>query len=238
MLDHVRNRAAGTLVPVKHRRHSNIWVYVPRYQPCLYMCAFQCIGHMVEGSGWRLCIPGSIPVGAIFPLSVCLELEPAGCPEHWSSGHLVLEERAESSPPLPATGSLTCAPALASVSVSSLQGAAFNWGRCLPSTVVVLPPGPGRTVAGDRDLFCFDGRGGVDAEQSTMRKSEWRSFIRRAEPNLSAYALPMPRIFFRRYARWPGGQWPMMRRVAVAGATRALRCRDWHEIRVDARTDR
>ena len=127
-----RNRAAGTLVPVKHRRYSNIWVYVPRYQPCLYMCAFQCIGHMVEGSGWRLCIPGSIPVGAIFPLSVCLELEPAGCPEHWSSGHLVLEERAESSPPLPATGSLTCAPALASVSVSSLQGAALKWSRCLP----------------------------------------------------------------------------------------------------------
>eukprot|EP00966_Prymnesium_polylepis_P316265 7307861-Prymnesium_polylepis.1 len=25
------------------------------------------------------------------------------------------------------------------------------------------------------------------------------------------------------------GLWPMMRRVAVAGATRALRCRDWHE---------
>eukprot|EP00966_Prymnesium_polylepis_P241908 5594141-Prymnesium_polylepis.1 len=27
-----------------------------------------------------------------------------------------------------------------------------------------------------------------------------------------------------------------MRRVAVAGATRALRCRDWHEARVDERT--
>jgi UDP:flavonoid glycosyltransferase YjiC (YdhE family) len=26
----------------------------------------------------------------------------------------------------------------------------------------------------------------------------------------------------------------MMRRVAVTGATRALRCRDWHEVRVDA----
>eukprot|EP00966_Prymnesium_polylepis_P255087 5893763-Prymnesium_polylepis.1 len=25
------------------------------------------------------------------------------------------------------------------------------------------------------------------------------------------------------------GQWPMGHRVAVAGATRALRCRDWHE---------
>eukprot|EP00966_Prymnesium_polylepis_P100748 2333406-Prymnesium_polylepis.1 len=28
----------------------------------------------------------------------------------------------------------------------------------------------------------------------------------------------------------------MMRRVAVAGATRPLRCRDWHEVRVDERT--
>ena len=27
------------------------------------------------------------------------------------------------------------------------------------------------------------------------------------------------------------GLWPMMRRVAVTGATRALRCRDWHEVR-------
>eukprot|EP00966_Prymnesium_polylepis_P276381 6385317-Prymnesium_polylepis.1 len=49
------------------------------------------------------------------------------------------------------------------------------------------------------------------------------------------------------------GLWPMVRRVAVSGATRALRCmvrrkavssatralrcRDWHEIRVDERTD-
>eukprot|EP00966_Prymnesium_polylepis_P087992 2035780-Prymnesium_polylepis.1 len=35
--------------------------------------------------------------------------------------------------------------------------------------------------------------------------------------------------------------WPMMRRVAVADATylRApCRCRDWHEVRVDERTDR
>eukprot|EP00966_Prymnesium_polylepis_P169516 3919498-Prymnesium_polylepis.1 len=32
------------------------------------------------------------------------------------------------------------------------------------------------------------------------------------------------------------GLWPMMRRVAGAGATRALRCRGWHEVRVDART--
>eukprot|EP00966_Prymnesium_polylepis_P246838 5708457-Prymnesium_polylepis.1 len=30
----------------------------------------------------------------------------------------------------------------------------------------------------------------------------------------------------------------MLRRVAVAGAIRALRCRDWHEVRVGARTDR
>jgi len=34
------------------------------------------------------------------------------------------------------------------------------------------------------------------------------------------------------------GLWPMMRPEAVTGATRALRCRDWHEVRVDARTDR
>eukprot|EP00966_Prymnesium_polylepis_P307538 7107420-Prymnesium_polylepis.2 len=37
---------------------------------------------------------------------------------------------------------------------------------------------------------------------------------------------------------YSSGLWPMMRRVAVAGATRALRCRDWHEVRVDERTDR
>eukprot|EP00966_Prymnesium_polylepis_P184357 4273016-Prymnesium_polylepis.1 len=36
--------------------------------------------------------------------------------------------------------------------------------------------------------------------------------------------------------RHPGGLWPMMRRVVVEGATRALRCRDWHEVRVDERT--
>eukprot|EP00966_Prymnesium_polylepis_P008895 205309-Prymnesium_polylepis.1 len=30
--------------------------------------------------------------------------------------------------------------------------------------------------------------------------------------------------------RWPK-LWPMMRRVAVADATRALRCHGWHEIR-------
>ena len=45
-----------------------------------------------------------------------------------------------------------------------------------------------------------------------------------------------------------GGLWPMMHRVAVAGATvrreavssatRALRCPGWHDIRVDERTDR
>ena len=34
------------------------------------------------------------------------------------------------------------------------------------------------------------------------------------------------------------GLWPMMRPEAVTGATRALWCRDWHEVRVDARTDR
>eukprot|EP00966_Prymnesium_polylepis_P258528 5971689-Prymnesium_polylepis.1 len=34
------------------------------------------------------------------------------------------------------------------------------------------------------------------------------------------------------------GLWPMMRRVAVSGATRAPRCRGsgWHEVRVDERT--
>ena len=86
---------------------------------------------MVEGSGWRLCIPGSIPVGAIFSLSVCLELEPAGCPEHWSSGHLVLEERAESSPPLPAPGSLT-GDRIAHVCASARLGERFVApGRCL-----------------------------------------------------------------------------------------------------------
>eukprot|EP00966_Prymnesium_polylepis_P046019 1065609-Prymnesium_polylepis.1 len=34
------------------------------------------------------------------------------------------------------------------------------------------------------------------------------------------------------------GLWPMMRREAVTGATSALRCRGWHEVCVDARTDR
>eukprot|EP00966_Prymnesium_polylepis_P300439 6943146-Prymnesium_polylepis.1 len=29
----------------------------------------------------------------------------------------------------------------------------------------------------------------------------------------------------------------MMRRVAVSGATRAPRCRGWHEVRVDERTN-
>eukprot|EP00966_Prymnesium_polylepis_P145245 3354111-Prymnesium_polylepis.1 len=32
------------------------------------------------------------------------------------------------------------------------------------------------------------------------------------------------------------GQWPMMRPEAVSGATRALQCRGWHEVCVDART--
>eukprot|EP00966_Prymnesium_polylepis_P249087 5759098-Prymnesium_polylepis.1 len=31
------------------------------------------------------------------------------------------------------------------------------------------------------------------------------------------------------------GLWPMVRREAVFGATRALRCRGWHEVRVDER---
>eukprot|EP00966_Prymnesium_polylepis_P310964 7184523-Prymnesium_polylepis.1 len=38
---------------------------------------------------------------------------------------------------------------------------------------------------------------------------------------------------------YPGtryGLWPMMRREAVTGATRTLRCRGWHEVCVDART--
>eukprot|EP00966_Prymnesium_polylepis_P278554 6435877-Prymnesium_polylepis.1 len=35
-----------------------------------------------------------------------------------------------------------------------------------------------------------------------MRKSGWRSYIRRAGPNLAAYALPMPRIFLPRVT-WP-----------------------------------
>eukprot|EP00966_Prymnesium_polylepis_P305089 7049477-Prymnesium_polylepis.1 len=32
--------------------------------------------------------------------------------------------------------------------------------------------------------------------------------------------------------------WPMVRRKAVSSASCALRCRVWHEIRVDERTDR
>jgi hypothetical protein len=32
--------------------------------------------------------------------------------------------------------------------------------------------------------------------------------------------------------------WPMMRPGAVSGATHALRCRVWHEVRVDERTVR
>ena len=35
-----------------------------------------------------------------------------------------------------------------------------------------------------------------------------------------------------------GGLWPMMRPGAVSGATRALLCRVWHEVRVDERTVR
>eukprot|EP00966_Prymnesium_polylepis_P208855 4838640-Prymnesium_polylepis.1 len=31
--------------------------------------------------------------------------------------------------------------------------------------------------------------------------------------------------FVRTAVRWDGGQWPMIRRVAVSGATRAPRCR-------------
>eukprot|EP00966_Prymnesium_polylepis_P187895 4355578-Prymnesium_polylepis.1 len=34
------------------------------------------------------------------------------------------------------------------------------------------------------------------------------------------------------------GLWPKVRREAVSGATRALWCRVWHEIRVNERTDR
>eukprot|EP00966_Prymnesium_polylepis_P213054 4934142-Prymnesium_polylepis.1 len=30
-----------------------------------------------------------------------------------------------------------------------------------------------------------------------------------------------------------GGLWPMMRHVAVTGATRALRCRDWYLSMID-----
>eukprot|EP00966_Prymnesium_polylepis_P307566 7108057-Prymnesium_polylepis.3 len=37
---------------------------------------------------------------------------------------------------------------------------------------------------------------------------------------------------------WVRGLWPMMRRVAVSGAMRAPRCRGWHEVRVDERTNR
>eukprot|EP00966_Prymnesium_polylepis_P201112 4659820-Prymnesium_polylepis.1 len=36
----------------------------------------------------------------------------------------------------------------------------------------------------------------------------------------------------------PTGLWPMMRPGAVLGATRALRGRVWHEVRVDERTVR
>eukprot|EP00966_Prymnesium_polylepis_P193452 4484038-Prymnesium_polylepis.1 len=36
------------------------------------------------------------------------------------------------------------------------------------------------------------------------------------------------------HTRWP----PMMRRVAVTGATRALRCRGWHEVHVGASSTR
>ena len=137
---------------------------------------------MVKGAGPRSSNPVFEPCRGVFQLSVALpSTVAAGCPQQWSSGHLALEERAEASPPLPVTGSIACAPALESVSVSSLLGAAFNWGRWLPSTVVVLPPGPGRTVAGDRFVFASTARWRVDAEQSTMRKSELRSFIWRAE---------------------------------------------------------
>eukprot|EP00966_Prymnesium_polylepis_P292817 6763077-Prymnesium_polylepis.1 len=44
--------------------------------------------------------------------------------------------------------------------------------------------------------------------------------------------------FSTRVARVAYGLWPVVRRKAVSSATRALRCRVWHEIRVDKRTDR
>ena len=100
--------------------------------------------------------PCSNPVGAFFSFpSLCLQLWPLAA---LNSGRLAtwpwkIAPRRE---PAVAGDGITCAPA-PSLSVSSLLGAAFNCGRWLPSTVVVLPPGPGRTVAGDRDFFCVDG---------------------------------------------------------------------------------
>eukprot|EP00966_Prymnesium_polylepis_P161681 3736735-Prymnesium_polylepis.1 len=62
-----------------------------------------------------------------------------------------------------------------------------------------------------------------------MRKSEWRSFIRRAEPTLAAYALPMPRIFFgdRVTCMYSLTSWPARGYVPACpdGAPRLPACR-------------
>ena len=162
------------------------------------------------------------PRRGVFQLSVALpSTVAASCPQQWSSGHLALEERAEASPPLPVTGSIACAPALESVSVSSLLDAAFNWGRWLPSTVVVLPPGPGRTVAGDRD-FCF-----VDGEVEGRRGAEHHAEGRVAYKNPARGAQPVRLRLAKAAHIFSEIGWPMadlVRRKVVIERYAALRC--------------
>eukprot|EP00966_Prymnesium_polylepis_P205638 4765437-Prymnesium_polylepis.1 len=57
-----------------------------------------------------------------------------------------------------------------------------------------------------------------------MRKSELRSFIWRAEADALLTAREKHALDFDVASLAYGGLWPMMRRVAVAGATRALWC--------------
>eukprot|EP00966_Prymnesium_polylepis_P208449 4829355-Prymnesium_polylepis.1 len=46
-------------------------------------------------------------------------------------------------------------------------------------------------------------------------------------PTVSWLSKPVPSVTV-----YAGGLWPMMRRVSVSGATRAPRCRGWHEVLV------